>query len=153
MKKMLLWSVPIKSFAAMFFTGIIILYMITGSAYSLFTDESLEYSISFMFAIQSMVLSVIISVLWNIFFSEAIIKKMRYFKRLIIFSFTLIPVFAVCLWVFYSVFADWTFLWLIIAGMLVVGLIIISLLFESYFKLIGRRYTEMLEVYKTKTSP
>ena len=144
------WTILIKTYAAMFFTGLIILYMVTGSAYAFFTGELFDYSVPFMFIIQSLVLAVVTSLLWAVFFGEGVIKKMRYFMRLILFALTLIPVFAVCLWLFYAAFTEWTFLWLIIAGMLAVGLIIISLLFERYFKLIGKQYTDVLNHYKQK---
>ena len=150
MKKLLYWTVAIKSFAAMFFTGFIFLYMVLGTLYGIITGESFEYSVSFTFIIQSIALSVIISLLWTAFFDNAIIKKMRYFLRLIIFSLTLLPAFGLCFFVFQAVSAEWTNLWLIIAGFMVVGLIIISLLFESYFKMIGRRYTDTLNDYKAK---
>ena len=149
MKKMLYWLVPVKSFAAMIFAGFIILYVIAGSLYAFITGEPFEYSIPFIFAIQSMILSVIISVLWTVFFGDIIIKKMRYFMRLVIFSLTLLPVFGVCLLVFFAIPTDWAKLWLIVAGAMVIGLIVISLLFESYFKLIGRKYTEILKDYKS----
>jgi len=148
MKKLMYWSMLLKSYAAMFFAGLIILYVVTGSAYA-FISNGFEFSIPFVFVFQSAALSVVISVLWVVFFDDVIIKKMRYFMRLIVFSVTLIPVFSVCLWLFYAVFPGWTFLWVIIAGLLVVGLIIISLLFESYFKLLGRRYTASLKEFKT----
>jgi len=152
MKKMLYWLVPVKSFAAMIFAGFIILYIVTGSLYAFITgDGSFEYSIPFIFAIQGAILSVIISVLWTIFFGDLIIKKMRYFLRLVIFSLTLLPVFGVCLLIFINAPTNWAKLWMIVAGAMVVGLIVISLLFESYFKLIGRKYTEILKDYKSNT--
>jgi len=148
MKKIFYWSVPIKSFTAMIFAGFIILYMITGTFYSFITSEPFEFAIPFMFAIQSVILSIIISVLWIFIFSEIFIKTMRYFLRLIIFSLTLLPVFAVFLLVIFAVPADWTKLWLVITGLIFIGLIIISLLFECYFRLIGKRYTDILKDYK-----
>jgi hypothetical protein len=150
MKKLFYWSVPIKSFAAMIFAGFIILYMIIVTIYAVITGEAFEYAIPFMFAIQAVAVSVVISILWTIIFSDIIIKKMRYFLRLIIFSAALLPVFALSFLVLFVSHADCIKLWLVILGAMILGLIIISLLFETYFKLIGKRYTEMLKDYKSK---
>lgn len=133
----------------MIFAGFIILYMITGTMYAFITGEAFEYVIPFMFAIQAAALSIAISVLYILIFSDLIIKKMRYFKRLIIFLLALLPVFAICL-VFIPMPSDRMNLWLIIGGAIVIFLIIISILFEAYFKLTGKRYTEILQDYKLK---
>jgi len=150
MKKLMYWSILLKSHAAMFLTGLIVLYMVVSTGHALITGESLELAIPFAYVIQSMVLSVIISVLWVVFFEDNLIKKARYFVRLIMFSLSLIPIFAVCLWLFYVISSEWTFLWVAIAGLLIVGLIIISLLFEVYFKLEGKRYTNVLMRYNSQ---
>ena len=149
MKKLFYYTVPVKSFTALIFAGFIILYMITGFLYAFITGEAFEYAIPFVFAIQAAALSVIISVLGFFIFGDIIIKKMRNYLRLIIFALILLPVFALCFWVFYII--GWTNLWFIIGGFMIIGLIIISVLFEIYFKLIGKRYTEMLNFYKTQT--
>jgi len=146
MKKLFYWAVPMKSLSAMIFAGLIILYIIAGTAYAFITNESFEYAIPFIFVIQAAALSIIISVIATIIFSDILIKKKRYFYRLIIFSITLLPVFAICFLVFSVIY--WTNLWLIIGGLTVIGLIIIALLLEYYFKLRGRQYTEILKDYK-----
>ena len=150
MKKLIYWAVPVKSLTAMIFAGFIILYMIVGFLYAFITGEPFEYAIPFMFAIQAAALSVIISVLYTLIFSDVIIKKTRYFLRLIIFAVTLLPVFGICLFAFYDASTEWTKLWLIIGGLIIIGMIIISVLFEIYFKLIGKHYTDILQEYKEK---
>jgi len=150
MKKLMYWSILLKSHAAMFLTGLIVLYMVVSTAQAFITGETLDLAIPFTYVIQSMVLAVVISVMWVVFFDDNLIKKTRYFKRLIMFSLALIPVFALCLWLFYVVSSEWTFMWVVIAGLLVIGLIIISLLFELYFKLEGKRYTNVLMSYNSR---
>ena len=146
MKKLFYWAVPVKSFTAMIFAGFIILYMIVGFLYAIITSKAFEYVIPFMYAIQAAALSVIISVAWTLIFSDVIVKKMRYFKRLMIFTLSLIPVLAISFWIFNAV--GWNTLWLIIGGLIIVGLIIISILFETYLNMIGRQYTDVLKNYQ-----
>jgi len=148
MKKMIYWTVPVKAFTVMVFAGFIILYMVTGTGYALITGEAFEYAIPFMFALQAAGLSIVISVLYALLFSDVLIKKMRYFKRLIIFSLSLIPVLALSFWIFNAV--GWNSLWLIIGGMIIIGLIIMSILFEVYLNMIGRQYTDVLKIYQEK---
>ena len=150
MKKLFYWSVPMKSFSAMVFAGFIILYMIVGTGYAFITGEAFEYAIPFLFAVQAAVLSIIIAVLWTVIVSDLVAKKMRYFKRIIIFSLILLPVFGASFLIFHVASAEWTPLWFIIGGLIIIGLIIISLLFEAYFKMIGRQYTNVLKDYKAK---
>jgi len=149
MKKLLLWSVPFKSLSAMIFAGFIILYILTGSAYSFFISEAFEYSIPFAFAIQSAALSIVMSIMCALIFSDIFIKKMRYFQRVVIFVIALLPVLALSLLLFFSVPEELTILWLIIAGMILVGIIIVSFIFETYFKMVGKQYTEILRNYKS----
>jgi len=155
MKKMFAWLVPVKSLSAMLFAGFIVLYMAAGTLSALITGGGFEYAIPFAYALESAALSVVISVLWALMFSEIFIRKMRFYLRLIIFALSLLPVFAVCLLIFSVIPAGWSELWPFIAGAYVLGLVIISLLFECYFRVAGRRYTEMLNDYKAviQTAP
>jgi len=142
MKKLLLWSVPVKSLAAMLFAGFIFLYMMVGSFHSFMTEEVFEFAIPFAFAVQSAVLSALIAMLYASIFSEIAIKKMRYFQRMVIFLLLLIPLLAVHVWLFYSV------IWIIVAVAIGVGILVGSLVLDRYFKLVGKRYTNALEVFK-----
>ena len=142
MKKLLLWSVPIKSLAAMLFAGFIFLYMMVGGFNAFMTEEIFEFSIPFVFAVQSAVLSALIAMLYASTFSDVIIKKMRYFQRMVIFLLVLIPLLAVHVWLFYSV------VWMIIAVAIGVGILLGSLVLDRYFKLVGKKYTNALEAFK-----
>jgi len=144
MKKILFWSVPIKSLAAMIFAGFIIIYMIARSLYALIAGGNHEYVIPFAFAIHSAVLSVVIAVLCALIFSEGIIKKMRYYKRVAIFIAVLTPLLVVHTWLFFSL------MWVIVAGAVGIGVIVGMVIVDRYFKLLGRQYTDVLESYKAK---
>lgn len=143
MKKLLLWSVPVKSLAAMLFAGFIFLYMMVGGFHAFMTEEIFEFSIPFAFTVQSAMLSALIAMLYASIFSEVIIKKMRYFRRMVIFLLVLTPLLAVHVWLFYSI------IWMIIAVAIGVGILVGSLVLDKYFKLVGKKYTNALEAFKT----
>ena len=142
MKKLLLWSVPVKSLAALLFAGFIFLYMIAGSFHSIVSDEIFEFAIPFSFAIQSAVLSVVIALLYALMFSEVVIRKMRYFQRIAIFVVILIPILAFHVWLFYST------IWLIVAVGIGIGIMVGAFVLDRYFRLIGKKYTNALESFK-----
>ena len=150
MKKLLNFVLPLKSFAAMIFSGFICAYMVTGTLYSIILKDPFNYTIPFVFVLQGLVLSIVISSLWVIILGDTIIKKMRYLPRLIIFSISLMVVLVLCLLTFFAIPTDWAKLWLIVAGLVVMGIIALSILFELYYRITGKRYTEMLREYQSK---
>jgi len=148
MKKMLSIVISLKSFAAMNFAGLMFAYMIAGWLYSTVKHVTFEYSIPFIFVFQGAVLAIIISALWFVLLGDSVIKKMRYYLRLILFVITLFIALSACLLVFFAIPTDWAKLWLIIAGLFVIAVAGISILGELYFMATGKRYTESLEDYK-----
>lgn len=150
MKKILRCVVPVKSFAALIFTGLICLYMVTGSLGSTILNIPFDYTIPFVFALQGLVLAILISILRVVLLGDGVIKKMRYFPRLMIFSISLMALLAACLLVFLAIPTAWAKLWLIVAGCITAGVVVLSILGEMYFKATGKRYTEILNEYKSK---
>ncbi|MCL2356087.1 MAG: hypothetical protein FWC70_02850 [Defluviitaleaceae bacterium] len=150
MKKLITLSVPIKAFASMIFAGIMVLYMVSGVAYNVITGEALEYAIPFAFVVQVALLSTIISVLWNVFTGDTVIKNRRFAKRLIMFTLSLLPVLALCFFTFLAIPAGWTMPWFISVLAVSVFVVILAILSEIYFKKTGERYTEALNKYKQK---
>jgi hypothetical protein len=65
------------------------------------------------------------------------------------FEISLLGLLAVCFLTFLAVPTDWAKLWLIVAGIVAVGVITISSIGEMYYKKTGKRYTEILKNYKT----
>jgi hypothetical protein len=61
--------------AAMIFAGFICLYMISGILYTIVTGMEFNYMIPFVFVLQGLGLSVFISILWELFYGNVIIKK------------------------------------------------------------------------------
>jgi len=150
MKKFLGVLIQIKSLAAMIFTGLILAYIAAGWLYSIVKNVPFEYSIPFIFVLQGAVLAIVISVLWFTLLSDAIIKKMRFYLRLIIFVVALVIVLSVCFLTFFAFHTNWAKLWLIISGLFIIVVTGISILGEIYFRATGKRYTYNLEEYKKK---
>ena len=150
MRKLVEITQPIKAFAAMMFAGLICLYMVSGVLYAFFTDAEINYSIPFIFVIQGMGLTVVIAILREVIFSDLIIKKWRFFQRVVVFSVSLVALLAVCVLTFLAIPTEWAFLWLISASVLALGVTVIFGLSEVYYRKTGQWYTEMLRIYKEK---
>ncbi|MCL2363762.1 MAG: hypothetical protein FWC71_03760 [Defluviitaleaceae bacterium] len=151
MKKLIEFSIPLKAFAAMILAGILVLYMVSGVAYTLLTDADFEYSIPFAFVIQGAVLSMLISVLWGVFLSDVLIKKWRFALRITLFAASLLPLLALCFFVFMTIPADWTLPWLLALGGIVKFVIFLAFLHEWNYKKTGERYTQALQQYVQRT--
>ena len=147
MKKFIGIIAPVKAMAAGIFGGLMCLYMVSGILYARVTGEAFNYAIPFVFVIQGLVLSMLISVLWGIFLSDAIVKKWRYFKRHILFELSLLALLAICFLMFLAIPVEWSKIWLVSAGIITFGVLIIFGLMEMYLKKTGKRYTEILKNY------
>jgi phosphatidylserine synthase len=148
MKKIMAFVLPIKAMAAMIFAGLMCLYMLSGILYAGVTGVEFNYMIPFIFVLQGLGLSVLIAILWELFFSNTVIKKWRFFLRHVMFEISLLALLAVCFLTFSAIPTDWAKLWLIAAGSVAVGIIAISGIGEMYYKKTGKRYTEILRNYK-----
>ncbi|MCL2577273.1 MAG: hypothetical protein FWE27_04400 [Defluviitaleaceae bacterium] len=150
MKKLMNFVMPIKLIAGGILFGLIGFYMVVGTLYAQFTGVEFEYSIPFAFILQGAVLAVVIAILWEIFFGEVIIKKWRFFKRALVFNFSLIILIAICFLTSFVLPTDWAHLWLIGTGILTLGISVISGINEIYYRKTGERYNEVLRIYKEK---
>jgi hypothetical protein len=148
MKKLMDFLMPIKFFAAMIFVGLMCLYMVSGIIYAHFADVDFYYSIPFVFAIQGLVLSLLIALMWEVFFGDVIIKKWRFFRRIVMFKMSLLVLFAVCFLTSFGIPTHWTGAWFIAILCLMTGIIAIAGLSELNHKKTGKRYTEVLRAYQ-----
>ena len=148
MKRIFEIVLPFKSFTAMIFSGFMILYMVGAIIYSTITGHLFNYSIPFAFVLQSIGLSVIISVLWGVFFSKAIIKKWRFFLRHIMFELSVFSILGLYFLTFFNISSEEAKLWLIIAVIVAFFVILLTSICEMYFRKTGKDYTEMLKIYK-----
>ena len=132
MKK--IWDIvlPVKSFAALMFTGMICLYMVAGLLCDVIKHEHFNYSIPFVFVLLWLFLSVMISILSGIFCSEKVTKKWRCCPRLIVFAFSLMVLLAACLFALLGI--PWAKLWLLAAGCAAAGAVVLSIYKERSVK-------------------
>ena len=148
-KKLINFVMPLKMFASAIFTGFMILYMVSGVGYAFFNSETgFSYSVPFVFVLQGLLLSALISLLWGLLFSDVLIKKSRTSTRLIIFSILLMILLSICVLTFIAIPTDWASLWLITNGCISLGIIVFAIVNEARFKATGRKYTEVLNRYK-----
>ena len=142
---------PLKMFASAIFAGFIILYMVSGVGYAYFAGvEDFIYAVPFVFVMQGFLLAALISLLWGVLFSDIFIKKWRTSARLIVFAVLLMILLAICVLTFMAIPTDWANLWLITNGCIGLGLIVFAAVNEIRFKATGRRYTEVLNKYKSE---
>lgn len=142
MKKAVEIIVAVKNIAAMAFTGMVMLYMVFGELFGL-------TSISFSLIWQAIFIALICGVLQFIAFSDYVIKKMKFSRRSLLFIVPLyaaISAFAVC----FSWFPISAPGWGLFTVIFFVIFAIMAAAFEAYFRITGNRYTQMLNIYKTK---
>jgi hypothetical protein len=140
---------PLKFLASGIFTGFMILYMVSGTAYSYFTGEPFEYAVPFVFVLQGLLLAVLISFLYGIFLSDTFIKKWRFFPRMICFKTAVFILVALCFMTFVAIPMEWAFHWLATLVVVSAGFIIFLVISEIRFKATGRRYTEILKNFQS----
>lgn len=100
--------------------------------------------------IQLLAVCIIGAVLQMISFTDIIIKKMLYIKRLALFMFPFLAVITAFA-VKYSWFPLESILsWIIFIGIFTLCFIISAILFEIHFKITGDKYTGFLNEYKNK---
>ena len=152
MKKLVYFVIPFKAFGSMIFAGLMILYMVSGVLFSIVTGEAFAYEIPFVFVFQGLLLASLISLIWGVLFNDTIIRKWRYFSRLIVFCISLMVLLAICFMTFMAIPTDWANLWMITTGCVGIFVIVLSIITEVYYKVTGKRYTEILNHYKADIS-
>jgi len=148
MRKLVEVTMPMKAFAGMMFAGLIILYMVSNIIYTFFTNTEVSYSIPFIFIMQGLLFVLIIAVLREVIFSDLLIKKWSFFKRISLFSISQIVLLVTCFLTFFAIPNEWAYLWLFTAIVLSLGVTVIFGISEIYYKKTGEWYTEALRVYK-----
>ena len=148
MKNLIAFVMPMKLIAGGVLFGLIGFYMVVGTLYARFTGAEFAYSIPFAFIWQGAALAVAIALLWEVCFGERIIQKWRFVKRALLFNTSLTLLIAICFLTSFALPTDWAYLWLIGAGILALGIAVMSGLNELYYKKTGERYVELLNAYK-----
>ena len=152
MKNLVEFFMPIKVFAAMAFFGLICLYVVGGILYVVTTGEAIEFAIPFVFIFQSMGLSIVVAILWSLFFNQNIAKKWRFFLRYTLFALLMLALLAICFLTFLAIPTEWVRPLLFAALAFFAGTSVFVSLNELAYKKTGERYMETLKAYK-KTLP
>ncbi len=143
MKKFTETLIAIKSAAAFIFVGQVMVYvvvmMISGYA----------NTVPFSFIWQALAISLITALLQYVFFDDRVIKRMRYSLRIVLFA---IPLLA-----FLSAFAfigrwfpvEKAGAWLLFAVIFLVVLAVTTVVFEIYYRITGKKYTDRLQSFRS----
>jgi hypothetical protein len=157
----LIFAFNIKAMSAFIFSGLILAYIIVDYLYSIYlhvlvkSEQNIKHvefvsNMPFIFILRDLLLAILIAVFWQIFLTDYVIKKMRYYLRIILF----VGVLSILMFGFFMIYyvapMNWAKLWLFVAGLFVIMIAIISIVCELYFRKTGKRYTESLEEYKKK---
>jgi len=148
MNKLMQWLMPAKTVAALVFAGLVCAYMAAGALYAGVTGVAFGYTVPFIFLIQGVVLSVAIGLLWTGLLAEQRPHKLRYLPRLVVFCVGLVVALSLCFLNFFLMHTDWAKLWLIVAGLVVAGVVGLSVLAEAYFRATGKTYSDILKAYQ-----
>jgi len=148
MKKLVEFVMPIKVFAAMMFFGLIVLYVVSGIAYAIITGQAIDYAVPFVFIFQSLGLSVVIALLWELLFNESIIKNWRFFRRYTMFSLSMLTLLMVCFFTFLAVPIEWARYWMFATLAFFAGTTVFFSLNELHYKKTGEQYMAVLNTYK-----
>lgn len=143
MKKFIEITAAVKSFGGMIFAGLIIVYTVFGGFFGL-------KEISFSLVWQALFISVIASCLHFLIFTDTHIKKMRYLGRLILFALPLLVVISGFAYIFKWFELNKAIYWLIFVVIYLFFFGMVTLAFKAYFKITGKKYTELLDSYKSK---
>ncbi|MCL2483634.1 MAG: hypothetical protein FWF43_09535 [Propionibacteriaceae bacterium] len=141
-----------KTLAAMVFSGLMVLYLIGGALVTPVFGVSFNYTVPFIFVIEGLVVSVLISVVWTWLFGDQTHSTTRYFPRLVIFCLAMAVMLTLSVLVFFGWHTDWAKLWWIVMACVMAGIVVVSVIAEAYFRRTGRRYTQILQARKVTQS-
>lgn len=99
---------------------------------------------------QLMAISFLGCALQYVVFSDEVIKSMAYSLRMILFGVPFLGLLIAFAIGFHWFPATDTASWLLFAGIFIAGYVVISLAFEIYYKLAGRKYNGLLGEYKKR---
>jgi len=148
MKKLIQTLMELKTTAAFAFAGFMCAYVVLGALYAAIFYPAFEFNVPFIFVLEGVGLAVVTALLWRLLFDDRASVKTRYFPRLVIFAVGLAAALAVCLLIFYRWHTNEAKLWLIAVGLVAVGFCLLSVVGEIYYRVTGKKYTELLKIYQ-----
>ena len=137
MKKFLRFVGELKNWGCLSFTGALCVYMAIDW---ILGGEAIRYTL----VVQLLAMCGIITLLQYVFFSGQVMKKLSYWLRMVIFCGL---VYGVCLgfaWVFNWFPMDNLGAWITFLVIFVAAFIVLSLGFEIYYRVLGKKYDEAL---------
>ena len=143
MKKFLRCVIEWKISTCIAFTASVLIYM----AIAFFMGEK-ALPFSTMFSL--LLLSAVGSFLQYLCFADRILHCLRYSLRLLLFTVLFLPVVAGCAWLFNWLPKENPYAWLTMLLIFLAVLIVMTVGFEIYFWLVGKRYDGLLGEYKRK---
>lgn len=141
MKKFLDGVMQWKTYACFMFTGSVIIYMIL----ALCMGDSLV-SLSTLFSL--LIVSAVGTLIQFVAFSEVVIKKMRYSLRMIVFCVPFLAMLIICALCYGWFPVNYAYSWIVFVGIFLVVLGGMTLGFEIYFRITGKKYDGFLGQYK-----
>lgn len=138
MKKFLSFAAELKTWVCLCFTASLIIYMIADMAWG---GETIRYSLIW----QLLGLCTAITVLQFVFFSGKVLKKPSYAVRMALFGGAILLVCCGFAWGFRWFPLEEAGAWISFLAIFLVAFVAISLGFEIYFRIMGKRYDALLD--------
>ncbi len=141
MKKFMDCVVKWKISASFMFTGSMLVYLLAAFIWNT--------EITKLTVVSILILTVVGSFLQYLAFTDDIIKNVKYSWRLVIFTVPFLALILACAYFFKWVPTDLGMSpWLIFGGVFIFILIVMTLGFEIYYKVTGKKYDGLLGQYK-----
>ena len=129
----------IKVLSALFFSGLILAYMVVGCLYDIILQCSFNYVVPFIFILQGLGFAIIVSILWYDLTSKSAVKKLNQWVRLFILAGSIWIIGVVCLLTFMAFPTIWAKLWLLVMAGYGGALLVIFMLDEAQLQEKGKR--------------
>lgn len=143
MKKIMQYAIEFKTWACLSFTAVVFVYTVCGLA---FGEKSMEFVRIFQLA----GLSIGATLLQFAFFSGKVIKKMRYSLRMLLFA---VPMLGLIF--LFALLCGWVpqgnpYAWIGFLITFLLAFIVITVGFEVYFYVTGKKYDGLLGQYQKR---
>lgn len=139
-KKFYVKVIEWKTWACMFFTATVIIYM----AVSFFTGGE---NISLSTLLGLLIVSTGATFVQFLCFTDNIIKKLKYSLRLLLFVVLYFPFLAGCAFLFKWFPTQYAGAWIMFGAIFIVFFVVFTICFEIYFKFTGKKYDGILGQY------
>ncbi len=130
-----------KTSACLMFTAAVIFYLIFSMIYG-------TWEVPVMMLWGLLLVSVVGSLIQAICFSEWVIKKMRYTRRSILFVVLFLPLLTLAAWKFNWFPMEEIGAWAMFIGMFFLTFIIMTVGFDIYFRIAGKKYDGLVGQYR-----